>query len=269
MSFLERIPHDHGVVTYRSPQLHALGVPHAFSTRLGGYSIGPYASLNLGPLEKGGGDDNTTVAANFRRFRATLGLGRHLRVTCRQVHGRAVWSPPAAPVKPADIPEADALVTAHANLMLTIRVADCVPVLLAAESGAVVAAAHAGWRSIVAGVVNETLSVLREEHTVEPGQVVAAIGPCLSVEHFEVGEEVADAFVQAGLADTIDRAPGRKPHIDLRGAVMRQLTSAGIPAERIDHTDRCTWRDADEFFSHRRDQGVTGRMVAAIGVATC
>lgn len=253
MSLLLRIEHDGGVVTYQSPRLRERGIVHAFSTRLGGISRGAYASLNLGPLTKGAGDDNTAIAENYRRLRRALGVERLPRVECRQVHGGEVWRPRQALVRLADAPCADAIVCDVPGRLLVIRTADCVPVLLACDDQ--VAAVHAGWRGVVADVVPHAVAAMR-------GPVTAAIGPAIGVEHFEVGPEVAAAFEAHGLGEAVDHGRGDKPHIDLVRAVTAQLQRAGVA--EIDTTDRCTYRDAGEFFSHRRDAGVTGRMAAVI-----
>jgi len=126
---------------------------------------------------------------------------------------------------------------------------------------------HAGWRGVVADVVARAVDQLIDRAPVTSSDILAAIGPCIGVEHFEVGPEVADAFNEAGLADTVRPVPDARPHIDLTAAVVTQLTRRGVPVEQIDTTDRCTYRDADEFFSHRRDRGVTGRMASVIAVA--
>ncbi|MEO0966351.1 MAG: laccase domain-containing protein, partial [Planctomycetota bacterium] len=155
---LELITHDNGLKTLRSPLLAAAGVRHGFSTRVGGVSRGEYASLNLGSLRKnarpGEGDANTAVSENFRRLRAALRLERRPRFAARQCHGAGVWVVDRdKPPREADVPAADALVTAVAGPMLAARSADCVPVLLAAGDGRAVGAVHAGWRGVVAGVV--------------------------------------------------------------------------------------------------------------------
>lgn len=254
MSTLVRIEHDRGVVTYQSPRLRDRGVVHGFATRLGGVSRGPYAWLNLGPLTKdGGGDDNTSIAENYRRLRRALGVERLPRVECRQVHGGEVWRVGPDLVKPGDAPCADALVCAEPGRLLVIRTADCVPVLLAGAGE--VAAVHAGWRGVLAGVVPRAVAAMA-------GPVVAAIGPCIGLEHFEVGEEVAAAFEAAGLGEAVVRDRWPRAHVDLALAVEGQLRRAGVT--EIDVTDRCTFRDAGEFFSHRRDAGRTGRMAAVI-----
>ena len=265
---LQRICHENGVVTYQSPRLGETGAVHAFSTRRGGRSEGPYASLNLATLEKSDKTDaNTDVAENFRRLRAALDCAQHVRVEVKQVHGAAVWVPPAKPIKPHEAPEADAIVTDRPGKLLTVRVADCVPVLLASADGSVVAAVHAGWRGLVAGVVGEAIGVMRERFGIEAGSMRAAIGPAIGVGHFEVGEDVAEAFIKADLGRAVDRTLGAKPHVSLADAAVMQLLDAGLRAEGIDGSDCCTYRDADEFFSHRRDEGVTGRMAAVIATA--
>jgi YfiH family protein len=141
----------------------------------------------------------------------------------------------------------------------SVRVADCVPVLLAAADGRTVATVHAGWRGVIAGVVTAALAELRSR------DVVAAIGPCIGFDAFEVGPEVLDAFrSEFGEHAPVAASANGKGRVDLRRAVSMQLTRSGIPAEHIDSTDRCTHRDRDEFYSHRRDNGVTGRMAAVI-----
>lgn len=260
---LERVEHPNGVVTYQSPLLSGVGVPHAFSTRIGGVSTGPYATLNLADLAKDiRTDPNTNVAENFRRLRQAIGCRRHVRVESKQVHGAGVWVPPAEPVKPKDAPCADAMVTDDPGLMLTVRVADCVPILLSSADGKVVAAVHAGWRGVIAGVIPATIACMRDRLGVNPAGIRVAIGPCISTDHFEVGQEVVKAFEAVGLGHRVHRDDWPKPHIDLRSATENQLYSIALC--NVDTTDRCTYRDADEFFSHRRDAGQTGRMAAVI-----
>lgn len=262
---LQQIHHDNGLITLQSPLLRQVGVTHAFTTRVGGASTGGYASLNLAGLEKGDDSDaNMAVAENFRRLRAALGCERTMRVAVQQVHGKDVWVPTAKAIRPADAPCADAMVTDQANQLLTIRTADCVPILLASGDGSVVAAVHAGWRGVVAGVVGQTLSEMRERFGVAGGDVVAAVGPHISADYFEVGPEVTVAFDDAELGDAVIRDNGHRPHINLGDAVMLQLARAGVPAPQIDTTDACTYRDDELFYSYRRDGKDTGRMAAVV-----
>jgi YfiH family protein len=264
---LTRFTHPNSVVIYRSPLLASAGVPHGFSTRIGGLSAGPFDSLNLGnpngcPVQ----DDEARIAGNYQRLESACGLAGRRRCFVHQVHGSGV-----ATVKSArgfdNSEKADALMTADPDAILSIRVADCVPILLATADGAHVAAVHAGWRGVVAGVIHQTITAMK---TYSPSSLLAAIGPCISQKAFEVGPEVAAEFTR--LFD--DKAPIlwpandslAKPHIDLRQAVKLQLMAAGLLEDQIDTTDRCTFKDSDEFFSHRRENGITGRMAAIIGI---
>jgi YfiH family protein len=262
---LERVTASNGVVFYRSPLLREAGIAHAFSTRVGGVSRGVFASLNLGnppaPAEK---DPWENVLANHRRVHDAIGLNPRQRLSVHQVHGCGVvtfrggdWPEPQ--------PSGDAIVTDDPTVVASVRVADCVPVLLASGDGRVVAAVHAGWRGVVAGVVPRAIEAMRSLG-VEPDRLVAAIGAGISPEHFEVGPEVLDAFGAAFGPDApiVSIRPDGKGFIDLQRGIVTQLTRAGVRPDRIDTTDRCTVRDADEFFSHRRDRGQTGRMSAFI-----
>lgn len=258
---LQRRTAPNRVVYYASPLLESLGVPHAFSTRLGGISPPPFDSLNLGnPNGCDIQDDYDRIWDNYRHLQVAAGCaGREL---CRvhQVHGDVVVRVHAG-ARFDTSAKADAIVGSDPHRVLSVRVADCVPILIASGDGRMVAAVHAGWRGVVAGVAPAAL----REMGVEPATCVAAVGPCIGFEAFEVGHEVREAFVTEFGPDAPVRARADgKGHVDLREAVRRQLVAAGVPEDRIDVTDRCTVRDADEFFSHRRDNGVTGRMAAII-----
>jgi hypothetical protein len=245
---LEPVVHADGLVVHRSPALGEVGVPHLFTTRIGPIGSGPF-------------DMGTLDADRRARLGAALGVEAEL-VDLRQVHGTDAVVVEGVPPAP---PEADAIATSEPGVALLVRVADCVPVLLAAADGRRVAAVHAGWRGLVAGVVPNALRTLAAR------EVVGAIGPCLSPERFEVGPEVAEAFVAAGLGAVVSPGRSDRAHVDLREAARLQLERFGV--RNVDVSDRCTWRDEDEFFSYRRDvthgggHGLDGRMAALIGVA--
>jgi polyphenol oxidase len=266
---LQRLAHRNGVVTYRSPLLESVGVLHAFSTRIGGRSAGDFASLNLAQSSGGpsteSNEGDPAVESNYALLKEAIGVEGHTTVWCRQVHGCAAVV--AEPANCGEHPEADAILTDQPRLLLSVRVADCVPILLASLDGKTVAAVHAGWRGVVAGVIHKAVEQLRVRQGVNPSELVAAIGPCIGAANFEVGTEVAEAFQRANLGHAVVTAGYPKPHIDLASACDTQLRLAGVPGASIDRTDRCTFRDADEFYSHRRDQGRTGRMAAVIAVA--
>lgn len=276
---LERVEHRNEVVTYQSPLLRDIGVTHGFSTRIGGLSAGPFATLNLGNPGTGGQQDSAgNISDNFRLLREALGCAKDVHLAwVTQVHGRRVELIEREPENEyaetlaAEIRDrfsgqlsADGIVCVVPQVLATIRVADCVPVLLSSEDGKVVGAVHAGWRGVVGNVVAKAVRTMHEAagDAAEPAKIRAAIGPAISAEHFEVGDEVAAEFVAQGLADAVDRTRRPRPHLDLQRAIHAQLRQAGVTL--IEGNDRCTYRDAAEFFSHRRDNGVTGRMVAAI-----
>ncbi len=277
-AMLERRNHFNGVVTYQSPLLLAAGVRHGFSTRIGGVSGGAFASLNLGnPGDAVVQDSAENLVENYRRHGEALGFGAGMRrAWVRQVHGNAVAVIGAereneyGETLGAEIADrfsgqtaADAVVTAIPGVMLSVRVADCAPVLIAAKDGRVVAAVHAGWRGVVAGVIGEAVRVMREAGAEE---LIAAIGPGICADFCEGGDEGAGEFVRAGLAGAVVLAGGgrAKAHVDLQRAIGMQLIGAGIAEGRIDGNAVCTFRDAGDFYSHRRERGVTGRMAAVV-----
>lgn len=261
---LERITSSNGVVTYVSPLLRNLGIPHAFSTRIGGVSPAPFDSLNLGnPSGCEVRDDSQRIRHNYQLLLTACGCqGREL-LAVYQVHGGGVVRVRRGEAHDNDT-KADALVSDDPARVLSVRVADCVPVLLSTDDGRTVAAIHAGWRGVVAGVTINALNAL----PAHGNHVVAAIGPSIGFEAFEVGPEVLDEFVRVfGLDAPIRRDVDGKGRVDLRECLRQQLTTAGVPDDRIDRTDRCTYEHAGEFFSHRRDRGISGRMAAVIAAA--
>jgi hypothetical protein len=137
-------------------------------------------------------------------------------------------------------------------------------VLIGDRKSGMVAAVHAGWRGVVARVIEATVSSLRVELG-EPGDLVAAIGPHISVSAFEVSDEVAAALASASSADcAVDRTLGPKPHVDLGRIVRAQLCEVGVPDDLVDDVPGCTAGDAEHFFSFRRDGPRSGRHLAAI-----
>ncbi|HEX2972938.1 MAG TPA: peptidoglycan editing factor PgeF [Tepidisphaeraceae bacterium] len=258
---LQRKTSQTGVVYYVSPLMEALGVPHAFSTRIGGVSPAPFDSLNLGnPLGCPTQDDQANIRQNYQRLAEAAGFAGR-RIQCvRQVHGSSVVTV-TGHNQPSELPQADGLITEDATCVVSVRVADCVPVLLCTGDGRKVAAVHAGWRGVVAGVVPQAIQLMERPRV----ELIAAIGPCISMEAFEVGPEVLEQFVQLpGQEAPILRRADGKGHVDLRKALFLQLLRAGLRADRIDLTDRCTYLHSDEFFSHRREKGLTGRLAALI-----
>lgn len=261
---LQRSVAGNGVVSYVSPLLRECGVPHAFSTRLGGVSAGPFASLNLGnpngcPVQ----DEPANINTNYQRLLQAVGCASHRLLRVHQVHGRAVVVVDNGFCNSA---QADALVSRQPNAVVSVRVADCAPILIASSDGRTVAAVHAGWRGVVANVLGAAIdAMLRTDAHLRPADLVLAIGPCISLEAMEVGPEVLAEFEQAfGPGAPIRRRGDGKGHVDMRAALRLAALQAGLPSGQIDSRDLCTHLREDEFFSHRREGGVTGRMAALI-----
>lgn len=231
------------------------------SLRQGGASVGPWASLNLGIAV---GDDPLAVAANRARFAAALGA-RPLWL--RQVHGRHVLRL-QGDEDSADLPPADAAWTTAQAVACTVQVADCLPVLFCARDGSAVAAAHAGWRGLAAGVLESTLQALQQGAGVAPQHLIAWLGPCIGPGQFEVGADVLTALGHDLAAPDAQRfAPRVRPDGSLRWlAHLPLLAHDRLRAAGVGHITMagdCTVLDASRFFSYRRS-GVAGRMAAAV-----
>jgi YfiH family protein len=191
-------------------------------------------------------------------------------VHLRQVHGTRVVRIGRGDAEEGAAPHAaDAAVTVEPGIACVVQAADCLPVLLAARNGRAVAAAHAGWRGLAAGVVGATVDALCEAAACAPAEVVAWLGACIGPRSFEVGADVLAAF-EAEPGDAPQRfTPAREGKwlADLSGLARDRLAAADVG--RIDSADACTVEDASRFFSFRRD-GVTGRMAAAVWIeAAC
>ena len=252
-----------GAADWLAPDWRIAGVGALMTTRSGGVSTGLYATMNVGTAV---GDDPGRVAANRGLLAAAMDAAP---VFLRQVHGTRVVRIGAGDAAPgAPIHEADAVVTSEAGVACVVQAADCLPVLLAAPDGCAVAAAHAGWRGLAAGVVESAVDALCKVGRCAPGDVVAWLGAGIGAEAFEVGEDVPVAFGTApGSASAVAgrfKATGdAKWHADLAGLARDRLAAAGVA--RISGGAWCTVADASRFFSYRRD-GVTGRMTAAVWI---
>jgi YfiH family protein len=226
----------------------------AFTLRQGGVSSAPFDSLNLGARV---GDEAAAVAENRRRVRARLSLPEE-PAWIEQVHGVDVVDLDAA-AQAAGIPTADAAITRRTGRVCAVQVADCLPVLLTTRDGSAVAAAHAGWRGLAAGVLEATVKGL----AAEPRDLLAWLGPGIGAAHFEVGAEVRQAFLaqDAAAADAFVANTRGRWQCDLAGLARRRLAGLGIGA--VFGGKWCTYADASRFFSYRRD-GRCGRMAALI-----
>ncbi|HTP50442.1 MAG TPA: peptidoglycan editing factor PgeF [Anaeromyxobacteraceae bacterium] len=228
--------------------------PHGFTTRSGGVSEGPFASLNLGDRV---GDDAARVEENWSRLRAAT--GREF-ARARQVHGNRVLDA-ARPTELAE--EADAVLSSTAGLAACVSVADCVPILIADPESGAVAAVHAGWRGTLARVAEEAVRALVREHRARPERLLAAIGPSIGPCCYEVAPELAERFRGELGQATGNPSPGQA-RVDLWLANEVVLRRAGVERRHIDQLRRCSSCEDGTFFSHRRDGGRTGRQVGFI-----
>lgn len=227
---------------------------HAISTlRRGGVSAAPYDTFNLGADV---GDEVDAVAENRKRLREQLGLDAE-PFWLKQVHGARV----VRAGESQERPQADAAIATEPDRICAIQTADCMPVLFARTDGTRVAAAHAGWRGLAAGVLEATIAAL----DTPPRQLAAWLGPAIGPDHFEVGAEVRDAFVRIDpAAVTAFRANARGRWMcDLYRLAHQHLNRAGVDA--IFGGGRCTYAERTEFFSYRRD-GRCGRMASLIWI---
>lgn len=223
-------------------------VRHGYFTRRGGVSRGLYASLNCGP---GSGDEPDRVRENRARVCRALKLDASRLCTLSQVHGTRVVRI-EHPFAAGERPRADAMVTDRPGIGIGVLTADCVPVLLADARCGIVAAAHAGWRGALAGVVERTLEAMAALGAAV-GDVAAGIGPAIAQASYEVGSEVRARFVEADERHGAHFLPsGREGHyrLDLAGFVAQRLVEAGVGAVDVIAAD--TRAEADRFFSYRR-----------------
>ena len=247
-----------------APDWRIAGVGAVMSSRDGGTSSAPYASMNVGSAV---GDAAAAVAANRRRLADAIGVAP---VYLRQVHGARVVRVGAADAAAgAPIHEADGSVTTEAGVACVVQAADCLPVLLAAPEGRAVGAAHAGWRGLAGGVVEAAVAAVSAAASCAPDEISAWLGACIGPTKFEVGADVVAAFgVDPGAAADVATTRfvargGGKWRADLPGLARDRLAAAGV--RRVEGGRWCTVTDSSRFFSFRRD-GVTGRMAAAIWI---
>lgn len=241
------------------------GFAHGFPTRAGGVSPPPYESLNFG---RGWGDAAAHVAENRRRIQVACG-GTRLALA-RQVHGAVVRVVTDDTTTDETPPDADAVVCHLPGVAVGVFSADCVPLLMADVRTGAVAAVHAGWRGVIAGVAPAAISAMQAGFGTRASDLRVAIGPAIGLCCFEVGDEVAatfrSAFPEEAAEGSLTRlGPRGKPHVDLKRALARQLADAGVGTAQVDVGPECTRCDPEgRFYSYRRDNTKTGQHLAII-----
>ena len=264
MTVIER--NANGLKYYQFAAFSELGIPHGFFTRHGGVSPKPFDSLNMATTV---GDSNENVLENLARMFAAFGLDLATRYDGWQVHSGTV----TCVAKPRDVRaramRTDALITDRPHVTLVMRFGDCVPVLIADPVRRAAAVYHAGWPGTVKKIGANVVRTMKAVYGSDPGDLIAAIGPSIGPDHFEVKEDVAGqlraAFPDA--AERIERtdADGRTL-FDLWTANRLTLESCGVNPKRIDVAGICTVCRKDDWFSHRGDRGKTGRFGVLISL---
>lgn len=227
----------------------------AESTRHGGVSPYPFQSLNLGYYTS---DDPQNIRENRDRFFACLGISESQVASSHQVHGDRVLLAGSA----GRYEGYDALITNTPGVFVYVTMADCTPVLVCDPANRAVAAIHAGWKGTVERIVGKTLEVMSRHFGTMPAGCLAYVGTCIDECSYEVGKEVGERF-DPGFARW-DEASG-KYFVDLKAANAAQLEGAGILRENIEISPFSTVLHNEDYFSHRKEKGMTGRMAAFIG----
>lgn len=246
-----------------TPFRFGAGVKHLISTRNGGYSQAPYASLNLGMHV---GDNPGHVQKNRLLIARQLGIPATQLCFMEQVHGHTVAVINEAGQTP---PVADAMITNQKGIALCVLTADCVPLLFYAPQEPAVGVIHAGWRGLAQGIIAQTIRQMKETYGFLPQQLLVGIGPHISVRHYEVGEEVVTALQDSVPASFRDKVYIRKKesgryHADLLAVARAQLMAEGVPEENIQCHAVCTYEANELFYSARREGVKSGRFASII-----
>lgn len=261
---MQRITRSNTPIFYQFEQWASAPIQHGVFTRHGGVSNGHYDSLNVGGMI---GDDQQAVLENSRRVYDTLGYTPDQVCTVWQVHGADVVMADQPPVQRKWHTQADGMITNQPNVALSMRFADCVPVMFFDPTNHAIGIGHAGWRGTVAGVVLSVLNAMQTSYGTRPKDVQAAIGPSIGPDRYQVGEEVV-AAVHDRFGDTdglIQRSfVDGTAYLNLWEANRRLLALAGVA--QIEVAEICTATHTDDFYSHRAEKGKTGRFASVIGL---
>lgn len=243
-------------------------VKHGFSTRVGGVSEGIWESMNLSFFR---GDDDTSVRENFRRMASAIGVEGDSLVFSQQTHTTNVRKVTLEDkgkgiVNPVDYQDVDGLITDVSGLCLTTFYADCVPLFFVDPVRKAIGLSHSGWRGTVGKIGQTTLQKMNEEYGTNPADVIAAIGPSICQDCYEVSENVITEFQKAFAKKHWDtlyyKKENGKYQLDLWRANEIILTEAGVLKENIAVTNVCTNCNSDLLFSHRATNGKRGSLAA-------
>ena len=259
----------HGVTWLSFPSLEATGmVKHAFSTRMGGVSEGPFATMNFSFTR---GDDPNAVKENYRRMANSLDVEMERMVVTWQTHTTNVRKVTEEDfgkgvIKDRDYRDIDGLITNIPGVTLVTFFADCVPLYFLDMKNKAIGLSHSGWRGTVHRMGQETLLRMREAFGTDPADVVACIGPSICQDCYEVGPEVIEqfrnAFAECHHENLFYEKPNGKFQLNLWEANRIVLSEAGIPENQISVTDICTYCNPDLLYSHRRCADKRGNLCA-------
>ncbi len=225
------------------------------TTRLGGVSPAPYTSLNLG---KNTEDSTEHIEQNRALLCSDLGIEWSQVAFGSQVHGNQVCHVERG----GRYDGFDAFITNTPNVAVAITVADCTPILIYDTATKACGAAHAGWRGAAAQIATHTLRAMQSAFGTHPSDCLVYVGTCIGQRRFEVGSEVAARFDREF---SRRRKQKDKYLLDLKGAISAELRAAGVPGPQLGISPFCTWEHNANYYSHRREQGRTGRFLALIG----
>jgi YfiH family protein len=252
-----------GIKYYQFSNLIDQDVTQAVFTRLGGASLAPWDSLNVGNTV---GDDRINVQANLKKILDVIGYQHKQIAQVRQVHSANVVVIDEANWSGDSFLKADAMVTNQPGILLLMRFADCVPILLFDPTTRTVAIAHSGWMGTVNKIGFEVVRVMREKFGSKPEDLIVGIGPSIGPDHYQVGSNVIQAVKESygdTWRDVLNEDRGGV-EFDLWKANAITLAETGV--ENIEIAQICTGCRVDEWFSHRGDNGRTGRFAAVIGL---
>lgn len=268
MTLIMRMMQSNDIVLERSDYFSSLigYADHFFTTTRGGVSQGAYSSLNLGEFS---GDDIENVKENRRRLAAKIGLDSNSIIVPHEHHGADIYIVDEDFfARRSDAPlDCDALITTMKGVCIAVTTADCVPILISDKRKHVIAAVHAGWRGLYSEISVKTIEKMHEVFSSEVCDVCVAIGPCISQQCYEVGDELATIFTKMFREEDsilFDKVGHGRHYLDLRQIAKLQLQKFGVEDENIWIHGGCTYTDEDKFFSARRQGVNSGRMLSGI-----
>jgi hypothetical protein len=252
-----------GLVYYKFDSFDDDALDHAIFTRKGGSSKGPYASLNLGGTN---GDDPNAVLANHEKLFRVFGRPYSSRFDVWQVHGKTILFSEAPRPPEKKHPPADGIFTDKPEVTLIMRFADCVPLVFHDPIRKVVGIVHAGWQGTLLGIGAEAVSAIHQRYGSLASDLRVGLGPSICGKCYQVGEEVRKQFLKAwgNDADQFFTKTVSSLYLDLWRANEHVLRQAGV--EHIENSGFCTAENPDEWYSYRKEKGITGRFAVVIAL---